>query len=563
MIRKMLLKIMGQCDGKSFVAEMNGEKETEKDFPFFQIKWESFGNDLQIRLTPNEEKSYQENGDYPEIVLESVRLSFPWEYYGDKRRPESIFMNGYQSWTDSHEKLPHQKEHVISGFMKKVVESYKLRPYGDYDFTKKPALPGQFHGFTYCYFRKGEDYRFLGSLSERDGYTIFYYDTKEQRMQVEKDCKGLHVRKEWTVFHLTQLNGMEAEVFDAYFRKMKIAKPKGRPMTGYTSWYNHYQNISEEIIVDNLNAAVETGQGWDIFQIDDGYQTHVGDWLSIDKKKFPHGLKPVVEKIHGAEMKAGLWLAPFVCETDSKCYTEHSEWLERDEAGEFVCAGSNWSGFYALDLEKEEVRSYLKEVFHTILNEWGVDLVKLDFLYAACIRPLPEKTRGQRMCEAMDFLREICGDKLILGCGVPLGPAFGKVDYCRIGCDVGLDWDDKFYMHFLHRERVSTKNAVGNAIYRRQLDGRAFFNDPDVYLLRDDNMKLNWREREDLAKINGLFGSLLFTSDNVRDYNEEKKKLCEEIRTMHRLPKKVIRGRDKTKIIYKQDGKRKEFVIKV
>ncbi len=30
--------------------------------------------------------------------------------------------------------------------------------------------------------------------------------------------------------------------------------------------------------------------------------------------------------------------------------------------------------------------------------------------------------------------------KIILGCGVPLMPAFGKVDFCRIGADVDLEW---------------------------------------------------------------------------------------------------------------------------
>ena len=38
--------------------------------------------------------------------------------------------------------------------------------------------------------------------------------------------------------------------------------------------------------------------------------------------------------------------------------------------------------------------------------------------------------------------------------------AFGRAEYCRIGCDVGLDWDDKPQMRLLHRERVSTKNSL-------------------------------------------------------------------------------------------------------
>lgn len=558
-MKNIVLKIKGHCNGKPFSTELHREGRHH----LFDVKWQEKGNDLHIRLIPRKQEELPPDEKFYPLVFDSVRLSFPWEYLGDEKRPESIFMNGYQSWTDSHEKLPHHKEHVMSKLVGGIANKYHLRAYGDYDFTKKALAPGQFHGFTYCYFRLGDQYRFLGSLSEKQGYTVFYYDTDKEQMHIEKDCAGLKLKDAWDVFHLTELTGTENEVFDTYFQKMGIKKPKGRPMTGYTSWYNHYQNISEDIILDNLSAAIDTKQNWDIFQIDDGFQTHVGDWLSIDKKKFPNGLKPVVEKIHNAGMKAGLWLAPFVCETDSACFLEHPDWLERDQNGKPLCAGNNWSKFYTLDLENASVRAYLREVFRTVLDDWGFDLVKLDFLYAACIQPIPEKTRGQRMCEAMDFLRELVGEKLILGCGVPLGAAFGKVDYCRIGCDVSLDWDDKPYMRLLHRERVSTKNAIGNTIYRRQLDGRAFFNDPDVYLLRDENIKLNPSQRRELGIVNGLFGSLLFTSDNVKAYDKKKQDFCEELRGLHSSKKKVIRGRDKTKIMYEQGGKRKELILKV
>jgi alpha-galactosidase len=157
-----------------------------------------------------------------------------------------------------------------------------------------------------------------------------------------------------------------------------------------------------------------------------------------------------------------------------------------------------------------------------VLDEWGYDMVKLDFLYAVCLIPSKTKTRGQIMTEAMEFIRECVGDKLILGCGVPLGPSFGLVDYCRIGCDVGLDWDDKAFMRLLHRERISTLNAVGNAIGRRQLNGRAFLNDPDVFLLREDNIMLTETQRETLSIVNHIFGSLIFTSDNIKKYDSKK-----------------------------------------
>ena len=403
----------------------------------------------------------------------------------------------------------------------------------------------------------------MGSLSERDGFTVFYYNGGAQQMTIEKDCAGLRISEEWNAFDLVELSGTEDQVFDLYFEKMNIKRPAGGPMTGYTSWYNHYQNISEQIIMENLEHVHEMGQNFDVFQIDDGYQTYVGDWLEVNWDKFPDGLEPVVDQIHTYGMKAGLWLSPFVCEKNSRCYQEHRDWLVQDENGRPVCGGSNWSTFYALNLELPQVREYLKEVFHQVLDVWGFDLVKLDFLYGVCMQPTPYKTRGQLMCEAMDFLRELVGDKLILGCGVPLGPAFGKVDYCRIGPDVGLDWDGSAKEKLLHRERVSTKNTIGNTIYRRQLNGRAFWNDPDVYLLRDDNIKLSAKQKALLAQVNGLFGGLLFTSDDVGSYDAEKRKLQKSLTELHGASQSVERKGRYTIVRYHgQDGE-KELKVKL
>ena len=60
------------------------------------------------------------------------------------------------------------------------------------------------------------------------------------------------------------------------------------------------------------------------------------------------------------------------------------------------------------------------------------------------------------------------------------------------------------------------------------MNNHLFGNDPDVFLLRDENIKLNKEQREALSKLNALFGSVLFTSDNIATYDEEKKKLFDE-----------------------------------
>jgi alpha-galactosidase len=124
----------------------------------------------------------------------------------------------------------------------------------------------------------------------------------------------------------------------------------------------------------------------------------------------------------------------------------------------------------------------------------------------------------------MEFLRELAQDKIILGCGVPLGPAFGLVDYCRIGSDVALKWEDKLLGGLKYRERVSTINSLTSTIGRRHLNGNVFYNDPDVFILREKNNKLTKNQRNTLFILNLIFGGLVFTSDNIDEYSEEEMK---------------------------------------
>ena len=60
------------------------------------------------------------------------------------------------------------------------------------------------------------------------------------------------------------------------------------------------------------------------------------------------------------------------------------------------------------------------------------------------------------------------------------------------------------------------------------MNNHLFGNDPDVFLLRDDNMKMSKEQRRSLTILNALFGSLLFTSDNIATYDDEKKAMFDE-----------------------------------
>jgi alpha-galactosidase len=314
----------------------------------------------------------------------------------------------------------------------------------------------------------------------------------------------------------------ESIAFHHYFDAQQLPELPVKPAIGWTSWYYYYTKISESILEQNLEAFLQHKIPIEIFQIDDGYQRAVGDWLHFNKR-FPNGLKAFAGKIREQSIKAGLWLAPLACEKKSFIAKEKPDWILKRN-GKFVKIGYNplWSGwFYALDIYHPEVRDYLKHVFHTILQEWKFDMVKLDFLYGSALLPRKGKSRGEIMHDTMKFLRECCGDKIILGCGVPLAAASQNTDYCRIGPDVHLSWDFSLLKWIRARERPSVKNAIHNTLSRRQLSGKWFWNDPDVFILRKNKNRLAFEEQYSLLLANLLFGDLIFTSDNIGEYDDQ------------------------------------------
>lgn len=498
-------------------------------------------------------------------VKSAIELTLAEVIYGHYfETNEKFFVNGFQSWTTSREYKRGERQYGLRNVSSLPFARTLSGASGDYAFTEYGK--DLYHSFTYTYFRRGDKVDLFGSLNERTGYTVFYADMLENVFAVVKDVEGLSVLGEYELLNFVHEVGEYDEVFDRYFEAYPL-KNTGRVdrFCGYTSWYNYYQNINEEVILRDLEGLRRAGDSANIFQIDDGYETMVGDW-TIDRKKFPNGLKPIVDKIHSYGLKAGLWIAPFSAQKKANVISEHPEWLIRDKHGRPVYSGIAWGGFYALDFELPEVKDYIKGVFDKTFDEYGFDMVKLDFLYSAAIQPRNNKTRGQLMCEAMDFLRECCGDKIILGCGVPIGPAFGVVDACRIGCDVENTFKDKYYVHCTNQEIISARLAINNSVFRRHLDGRIWANDPDVFFLRDGGVKVakyNMTQKRLLARINKMFGSVLFVSDDIGEYDEEKMEIL--LDAYKKFEGKVVSAEyvapQEIKIVYAEDGKTYSFTF--
>lgn len=432
----------------------------------------------------------------------------------------SYYANGYQSWSASPLINKDKKIKKLAGLPGSL---FRLRNFGDYNFNSMSRKAGSAYSHLFLDLLKNEKtHVFYGDLKLYDSYTTFAVDYIKESITVGSDLDGLKLSL-----------GESIEIFkfcivhdsDSWFDQLNIKRLSADKLTGWTSWYNYYTKITEFILESNMTSLEEAKVPMDVFQIDDGYFTHVGDWLEPNDS-FIGGMKAVADKIVKHGWTAGLWSAPFVTDSESVIFKEHCDWILRTPEGKMQIAGwnPNWTGmFYALDIYNEEYREYLKEVYDTTINEWGYKFLKLDFLYAACLQPRDGKTRAMVMTDAMDLLLELTDGAKILACGAPIAPAIGKCHYCRIGGDISHGWEDRLLKKIHYRERVSTAASLGNTKSRFFLNGKAFMNDPDVFILRNSKeIKMSEEEKDLLFNTNISNSGLVFFSDDISMYEDEK-----------------------------------------
>ncbi len=249
----------------------------------FKINYVATESHIKLEISP-----------YASLENITFKMTVPYDFRSNDR----IFLNGFQSWTECREYFIDDEPICLNFKQEALRRVLPSSPYGDYNFVKYDRRKGCFHGFSYGYVRNEKNFDFFGSLSERFGYTIIRANVPDRELIFERDLEGVVIDKEYTLIDIVNYQGSENEVYDKYFAQMNIPKPRVGRTNGYTTWYNYYQNITEDIVVTDLESLSKVNAEIDIFQIDDGYQTAVGDWLSIDSKKFPNGKKYIADKIH-------------------------------------------------------------------------------------------------------------------------------------------------------------------------------------------------------------------------------------------------------------------------
>jgi hypothetical protein len=98
--------------------------------------------------------------------------------------------------------------------------------------------------------------------------------------------------------------------------------------------------------------------------------------------------------------------------------------------------------------------------------------------------------------------------------------AVWSLNYFVLIISLGFGSIDTTLKYFNVRERVSTANSLLSTLNRWGMNNM-FGNDPDAILLRTQDNKLTSDERYTLCVLNNILGDLVFTSDDVSQYNEK------------------------------------------
>ena len=131
---------------------------------------------------------------------------------------------------------------------------------------------------------------------------------------------------------------------------------------GWCSWYHYFHDVTEADLRSNLARAGEWP--FDVFQLDDGFQAAIGDWLDTNAK-FPTAIDGLAAAIAAEGRTPGIWIAPFLAGADSEVARAHPDWLAgtppRHPTGRMVNDG--WGGAVnTLDTSNPEVLAHLEQV---------------------------------------------------------------------------------------------------------------------------------------------------------------------------------------------------------
>ncbi|HWQ53745.1 MAG TPA: alpha-galactosidase [Bryobacteraceae bacterium] len=146
--------------------------------------------------------------------------------------------------------------------------------------------------------------------------------------------------------------------------------------------YNSWEATTFAVDEPGQKALAEKAAklGVELFVVDDGWfgarnndRAGLGDW-TVNRKKFPNGLKPLIDHVNSLGMEFGLWVEPEMVNADSDLYRAHPDWVlnfpgrPRSELRQQMI----------LNLARQDVKEYIFGVLDKLAGEYDIRYFKWD-----------------------------------------------------------------------------------------------------------------------------------------------------------------------------------------
>ncbi len=227
---------------------------------------------------------------------------------------------------------------------------------------------------------------------------------------------------------------------------------------------NHWEATETHFDAERLMSIAEEAPrlGIELFVMDDGWfgarendNAGLGDW-SVNEKKLPGGLAPLVARIREMGMEFGIWIEPEMVNEDSDLYRAHPDWVLQ-VPGRRPSRGREQ---LVLDFSRQDVRDCVYDQIHAVLCSAPVSYLKWDMnrsLTEVWSAALPADRQGEvyhryvlGVYEFAERLRRDFPDMLIEGCCGGGGRFDGGMLYYtpQIWCSDNTDAVDRLRIQY-------------------------------------------------------------------------------------------------------------------
>jgi alpha-galactosidase len=275
----------------------------------------------------------------------------------------------------------------------------------------------------------------------------------------------------------------QLELYGSLIRKLHHPRVSAPTPIGWWSWTAFYFGLNQGAALTNAEFLAQELKplGYTFFHIDEGYQYARGEYTTPDAAKFPHGVAALENHVRALGLTPGVWTAPFEVSERSWLYQNHPGWLVHNAQGRPIHAGfviddpeakQRLDPLYILDSTNPGAQEYLHTTYSTLVKDWGIRYIKLDFMDDSAIeghyyRLHTTALQAQRI--GLQVIRDAVGQDVLLDKdGSPMLNPVGIVDAGRISQDTG------------HTFEASHDAATGIAA-RYYMNRNFFISDPDAF----------------------------------------------------------------------------------